>query len=217
MEGWRKELITSLLTLGLISSCAMCWIASCANGGTATTDENNQLYATSTAVAQVAATSDAQVAATSTAVAQVAATSTAVAQQFLSEYLNIPNLNDPGEPYSPYIVGKVILIDRINVKLYTLNNLPEGLLAATPKEVGTVIWVDCLRYEQGPYSNGGFATWFSCDVTIIDKAKATIVGRPHFDGQYPPPAIDCSQVVVCGCCSPPDDDMAKYIASLPRK
>jgi hypothetical protein len=157
--------------------------------------------------------------ATSTAEVVQAATNNAIAHtRLLNENGDIPNLHDPGSSYSPYIKGKVVIIDKPEKKLDTsLLEASDPLLATTPAEVGTVIWVNCqserLNYS---YNHISPATWWHCDITVIDKAKATVVGSKHFDGQYPPETIKC-RYSICSCCDPPDSDMGKYVQSLPKK
>jgi len=136
-----------------------------------------------------------------------------------AKYSNIPNLSDPGEPYSPYIIGKVTVISTgtIQEDKKTEAFLSPELLAQTPSELRTVILVSCNYQTVGTYNNHSPANWAHCDIAIIDKTKARVVGRSHFDGQYPPYDLFCySEVVFCSCCDPPYKDIAAYINSLPR-
>jgi hypothetical protein len=135
--------------------------------------------------------------------------------QFLKQFSTLANLHNPGPPYSPYISGKVVIINRVEKSLEDLLELglPTNLTATTPDEVGTVIWLDCQgQVLSWKYIGGYDAIWYYCDVTIIDKTENTVVGVKHFDGEYPPPVVEGSM----WCCYYPYDDMAKYVGSLPR-
>lgn len=103
----------------------------------------------------------------------------------IDEYLHIADLKESRQ--APQIAGKVITIDKVGNKADHLYfSLPEEIRANNPDEVETIVWLECTERVAGTYSSGTKGYRTICDVTIIDKASATIVGRETFYGEAPP-------------------------------
>ena len=103
----------------------------------------------------------------------------------LSEYTSIPGLKElSGEAY---VIGKVITVNKGENRIDPMYlDLPSDLAASTPEEVGTVIWLEWKEYVVGTYTDGAKGYRITCQVTVIDKVKAAIVGRKTFRGSDPP-------------------------------
>jgi hypothetical protein len=117
----------------------------------------------------------------------------------------------------PYLKGKIIAIDKnrnIIDKLYY--DLSEELRANTPEEVGTIVWLQCDENVVGYYGStqteGSEATYWTCDVTIIDKSIPAILEKRNFAGAPPP-----SKSAGSGTGGKPTKEIIDYLVSLPRK
>lgn len=106
--------------------------------------------------------------------------------------------------------------------------LPRKLRASTPDEVGTVVWLRWGAEAEGEYMEDQFlrgpkrpergpvpAYRITCEVTVIDKAKSTIVGTKDFRGGRPPKKIPAYDQAGWG--SRPTREIVGYIKSLPRR
>ena len=103
----------------------------------------------------------------------------------LSEYTFFPALKDSSS--STTIRGKVITIDKTKTEIDdTFFDLPTELKATKPEEVGTVVWVSCSEYVAGTYVSGSKAYVQTCEVTVIDKSSASIIGKRSLTGSQPP-------------------------------
>ena len=77
----------------------------------------------------------------------------------------------------------------------------EKLLAASPSEVGTIIWIECIEEDIGTYAYQGDGYQTTCTVTVIDKAASRIVGEKTFPTTQPPNEIGCG-APPCNCLWP---------------
>jgi hypothetical protein len=126
---------------------------------------------------------------------------------YLNDYLSF-STTQQGEPY---IRGKVITVDtRRQAVDHLYFDLPPELRAAQPEEVGTVVWVECtsvttvIRRVGGSTNN---TVDYRCEVAVIDKSAAAIVGRETFEKTSGEQGY---VEVLYG-------DIAGYLAGLPRK
>lgn len=134
-------------------------------------------------------------------------------EDYLDEYLNISELEQSLQ--APYIIGKVITIDKPKRKIdYIYFDLPEELRATNPEGVGTVVWLEWGKHVVGMYEGGADAYVRTCDVTIIDKSNAAIVGKQHFVGSDPPRTKSHTGP---GYGSKPTQSIVEYIKMLPQK
>jgi hypothetical protein len=126
---------------------------------------------------------------------------------YLSEYLSF-SATQQGEPY---IRGKVITVDtRRQAVDHLYFDLPQELRATQPEEVGTVVWVHCTSVTTVVRRVGGSTNNtvdYRCEVSVIDKAAAVIVGQRRFEDTSGEQGYE--QVLY----SP----IADYLAGLPRK
>jgi hypothetical protein len=135
----------------------------------------------------------------------------------LNEYLLIPELKTITPAEDTYIKGKVITVDTSEIEIdeMTYFKLPEELVAQTPEEVATIIWLKWEDVLVGHYTpGGGDAYRITCEVTIIDKEQAAIVGQKTFRGSAPPETVVGTE---SGYGERPIEDVVDYIRLLPRR
>jgi hypothetical protein len=132
----------------------------------------------------------------------------------LSLYISISPASNSDS--ASYVVGKIIVINRQERTIDALNDDPRlsDLRAQSPREVGTIIWIDCSEAVVGTYMSGSHGYQWNCNVTVIDKAKNVIITTQSFSGPLPPEVKEC--------CSDwhgdrPDTEMVNFIESLPRR
>jgi hypothetical protein len=99
-------------------------------------------------------------------------------QPYIKDYLNISNLSQSNQP--AYIYGRYIIVDKSQGEIDTTID-DFGGTAASPEEVGTIILRECEQYTAGRFEYGGTSYGERCKVTIIDKAKSTIVDEKTFE------------------------------------
>jgi hypothetical protein len=130
----------------------------------------------------------------------------------MSEYTFFPNLKESSSATG--ITGKAITIDKIKNEIDdTFFDLPTELQASKPEEVGTVVWVSCNEHIAGTYTSGSKAWVQSCDVTVIDKSTASVVGKRIFSSGGPPQTKSYSGDWHG---SKPKSEIVDYIKSLKR-
>ncbi len=140
-------------------------------------------------------------------------------ESHLGQYLSIKPAS--GAVDNPYIAGKVVVVNRTDRSIdelshwYNDNADFDKLRANTPKEVGTVIWLDYTDQAFGSYTDGATAYQSECKLTIIDKAQNIIVGEYTIDGPEPPATKSGSGDVHAA--RPGSDAIMQYILSLPRQ
>ena len=152
----------------------------------------------------------------------------------LSEYVSIGGLTEDNEG-QPYVTGKVVLVDiQPDAKISVVKQfkkelkkttweeinrrefyeLSPDLRATTPEEVGTIIWIKWDLVVEGFYSSPPrSACRITCEITVIDKDKATIVGKTVIRGTSPPSAV---KTLHSGYGNRPTKKIVDYIESLPR-
>ncbi len=134
----------------------------------------------------------------------------------LNEYINILPIESPDLGH-PYLAGKIVIVDIQTKRIARVNSNSalDAIRANDPKEVGTIIWLDCQEQVVGTYGSLGTAYQTSCTLTVIDKGNNMIVGKEMFAGPQPP---SLSQNGLDQHGGPPsDDDIVNYILSLPKR
>jgi hypothetical protein len=132
--------------------------------------------------------------------------------EHLSEYTHFPRLNESSS--STTITGKAITIDKTTNEIDdTFYDLPSELKASKPEEVGTVVWISCSESVSGTYQSGAKGYVWNCDVTVIDKATASTVGKKSFSGDHPPQTKSGTSDWHG---SKPTSEILSYIKSLKR-
>ncbi len=103
----------------------------------------------------------------------------------LSEFTRTPQPKVEGTPYR---TGRILAVDvgRCEVDEDVHFELPEDLRARTPEEVGTVAWVKWGTRAVGKYTDGATASSYTCTLTVIDRAKWTIIHEEEMGGPGPP-------------------------------
>lgn len=146
-------------------------------------------------------------------------------EKHMEVYINIPNLKESLQ--NPYIVGKVIVVDKSSNKLDTeiFNHLLFGAeKAKRPTDVGTIIWVSCKHERSGNYAGKYGETDIkgyknNCEIKIIDKSKSIIINKMQFEGN-PPSSISYKTTdpkpsdVYAGR---PVNAIVEYIKKLPHR
>jgi hypothetical protein len=109
---------------------------------------------------------------------------------------------------------KMIVIDMREKDVDSLYwDLPEELRAATPDEVGTVVWMEWDKIQRMIY--GTKPGWqHHVKVTVIDMSRKTVVAHGCFIGSMPPSSISSRSSEGNG--SKPTDEVVRFLATLPR-
>jgi hypothetical protein len=138
-------------------------------------------------------------------------------EAYLDEYSNIP-VHEPKEVLQrSHLVGKVITINKRTRKIdrSVYHELPEKYRATNPEEVETVVWLTRGKYVAGIYKTSGAKAYVhTLDVTIIDKANGTIIGKKRFSGSGPP-RIKAVGISDWHSSKPTAQEVADYIEGLP--
>jgi hypothetical protein len=131
---------------------------------------------------------------------------------FMEEFTNSSQFHESdGEAY---IIGKIAVINKTESDLddthfsYKLDELR----AASPEDVGTIVWLECKEQLRGTYDSGSKGYRWACDVTTIDKGEGVIVGQEKIYGDDPP---DSKRSRGDWHGSRPTDNIIAYIAELP--
>jgi hypothetical protein len=118
-----------------------------------------------------------------------------------------------GKPQG-YVKGGVVLIEGDQVSPFH-DDLPSGLRAATPDDVGTVVLVQARSRKVGEYSSGDPAWQSVWKVAVVDLDKGKVVGSALLRGKHPPFAANIEAGENYG--PPPWDDLVAYLKKLPRR
>lgn len=136
-------------------------------------------------------------------------------QAHIGEYIAIPNQQTIPPLAEAYIIGKVITVDIDENEIdHIYFDLPEELIAKSPEEVGTIIWLNWGEVLVGRYTDGAGGYRIICEVTIIDKEKSTIVDKETFSGSDP---LSVKEGSGNRTGSKPTNEIINYISTLPRK
>jgi hypothetical protein len=113
-----------------------------------------------------------------------------------------------------YVTGKLAVIDMAENDLDDthFNYKLDELRAASPEEVGTIVWLECKEQLRGTYDSGSKGYRWACGVTTIDKGEGAIVGQETIYGEDPP---DSKRSRGDWHGSRPTDDIIAYITELP--
>jgi hypothetical protein len=118
-----------------------------------------------------------------------------------------------GKPQG-YVKGGVVLVEGDHISAFH-DDLPAGLRAATPDDVGTVVVVKESSRKVGEYSSGDPAWQTVWSVGVVDLDKGKVVGRALLRGEHPPYAADIAAGENYG--PAPLDDLVAYLKRLPRR
>jgi len=137
----------------------------------------------------------------------------------INEYKNIPGLQQ-ADLSSPYLTGKLIVVDISKDATDSIDSLyyqlPANLKATKAEQVKTVIWNNCVNDAVATYSNGESDFQTTCTLSIIDQAKAAMVGQKEFIGPEPTGCSHYSSGTSnCYGGKPTKDELA-YLLSLPQ-
>jgi len=149
-------------------------------------------------------------------------------QPYLNEYIYLPG-EEAGDPVqqifranptdNPYLHGKVVPVklggDGELDEFYFW--LPKTLRAASPDEVGSVIWLYCTGHPETVSvtdSRGVTVVWVSvdaatiwnCDVAVIDRSSQAMIAKQSFKETSDSGYQDALY-----------KDIVEYIIGLPRK
>jgi hypothetical protein len=121
----------------------------------------------------------------------------------------------PGEPDGgePRVVGKVLPINLDGRKpdhLYF--DMPEGMRAAKPEEVGTVVLLNWGKEQVGTYTGGGAAYQQTCQVTVVNHKTKKVIVSQMFLGGEPPQTTKSSTATG----SSPGPDIVRFLGQLPK-
>ncbi|MFZ0060207.1 MAG: hypothetical protein WAL35_09235 [Acidimicrobiales bacterium] len=153
-----------------------------------------------------------------TTAAKSGATTTIGPQSLASAYVDMSPTRSKDLDH-PYIAGKIVIVDMGGTEndfypgnfdesvVRDIYSDGDGAIVAElsrnylylmhPKEVGTVIWINCRNYDAGwSYTDGLEAFNTICTATVIDKAKNLIVGE---NSSYTVPANRIMCPAVGGC------------------
>lgn len=97
---------------------------------------------------------------------------------------------------------------------YSLELLDEPLRAHSPRDVGTIVWVEEERIYVGGYTGGGLAYRYECKVRIIDARQNVLIAEHTFRGG-PPPSTTYASGDHYG--SLPRVEIADFVNSLERR
>ena len=99
-------------------------------------------------------------------------------------YAQTPPEQEGGEAY---LVGKVL---PVNVADHSPDHLyfdiPDGLRASRPEEVGTVVLLLWGKEQVGTYEGGGGAYQQTCDVVLVNHKTKKTMHSQRFLGSFPP-------------------------------
>jgi hypothetical protein len=133
----------------------------------------------------------------------------------IRDYLTIPKEQfQLGE----YLRGQVVAIDvgTREVDEDVFFDLPAGLRAATPEEVGTVVllkWgTKMVGMYTGPNGFGGVADAQTCEVTVIDRSIPAVVARRSFQGHDPPTHYNGTRTG-----PKPVEEVVNFLTGLPHE
>jgi hypothetical protein len=133
----------------------------------------------------------------------------------LNEYTSIAGLKEASPQEGQYIRGKVVSVDLTENKIDPLFlDLPPELIAKTPEEVETIIWLKWKDVAVGHYTDGATGYRIDCELTIIDKVELKIVDVKTYYGSDPPSAKSGSGDRYG---SKPTYDIVNYLKALPRR
>ena len=113
-----------------------------------------------------------------------------------------------------YVKGGVVLLEGDHISAFH-DDLPAGLRAAIPSDVGTVVLVKESSRKVGEYSSGDPAWQTVWKVSVVDLGKGEVVGRALLRGEHPPFAADIAAGENYG--PAPLHDLIAYLRRLPRR
>jgi len=115
---------------------------------------------------------------------------------------------------SAVIKGKLIVLNMNDRKVDALfRDLPVELRATNASQVETIVWLKRGSRVYGHYRNGGDATINTCEVTIIDRARARVLAVRQFEGSLPP--FSTKSYSASG--SLPGAEITTWLTNLPRR
>lgn len=119
------------------------------------------------------------------------------------------------DPKGGYVTGRLLPVNWARREVDHLYfDIPPTLRSQTPTDVGTYAWLQYGQKQVGKYNNGDPAYVQTAKITVIDKAKNTIVARAEVQGG-PPPETKTSGGSGTG--SHPGPQVLGYLMSLPTR
>ena len=109
---------------------------------------------------------------------------------------------------------KMVVIDPREKEIDSLYwDLPEGLRATKPEEVGTIVWLEWDKVQTMIYdTKPGWQHYVK--ITVIDAARNEVVAEGCCIGGMPPSSISSNDSEGNG--SKPNDDIVRFLSSLPH-
>lgn len=121
----------------------------------------------------------------------------------------------------PYIKGKTAELSSLNGGEFNYKYIPVFPMAGNPDEIKTIIQEDCRPIQKGVYrmkddpSKTLPAMAMSCQVSLIDRATATVYFMKNFESE-PDQQTSVSQTTE-KVYKTPDDKIKAFLESLPRQ
>jgi hypothetical protein len=137
----------------------------------------------------------------------------------------LPFTPPPKRAASPYVAGKVLIIDKTTESMAGIQlHLPEYLMPSSLSDVRTIVWLGCHKEVFGVYYSVSFGTrkdtgtayrW-RCDATVIDTIGPVITATNSFQGSEPPKQ---SHEITDGDHegTRPDYELLAFVKSLPYR
>jgi hypothetical protein len=133
----------------------------------------------------------------------------------LSEYVAQARATAPGKT-KPYVLGKVVVVDLERKDFdHLMFDLPDGLLAKDPDEVGTVVQITSRTEVVGTYPSGDKGYKYMVEVRLIDLKKGLLLATRIFEGGDPPKTKNKDSGDAYGY--KPTTEIVTWLTSLPTK
>lgn len=109
----------------------------------------------------------------------------------LEEYLALADDKAKPDPDArPYLVGKAVAVEKTEsgARVGEVHaSLPPAIRAETPEEAGTVLLIVWTNAYYGPYGSSGAKGYrVNAELTMVNKADKTVLGKALFEGGEPP-------------------------------
>ena len=121
----------------------------------------------------------------------------------------------------PYLKGKTVELSALNGSEFEFKYIPVFPMAENTDDIKTVIQQDCRPIQKGVYrvkddpSKTLPAMAMSCQITLIDRATATVYYVKNFETE-PDPEASVSKTTE-KVYKTPDKEIKAFLESLPRQ
>lgn len=121
----------------------------------------------------------------------------------------------------PYLKGKTIELSSLNGSEFAFKTIPVFPMAENPDDVKTIIQQECRPIQKGVYRMKDDPTKtlpamaMSCQVTLIDRATATIYFVKNFETE--PDAEATVSKTAEKVYKTPDKEIKAFLENLPRQ